>query len=103
MTYKEAINIVLSKHKNSKVTSVMDIKDEFVVAIQPKDWGPDEILLDPFYAVNKKTGKVRETSPSHDPEGFREGFKNGVVYKEGDKAEPDTKWVVERKTENPRK
>lgn len=103
MTYIEAMNIVLSKHKDSKVTSVMDIKDDFVVAIQPKDWDPEEILLNPFYAVNKKTGKVRETSPTLDPEGFREGFKSGVVYKEGDKAESDTKWTVERKAANPRK
>lgn len=96
MTYKEAMNIVLSKHKDSKVTSVMDIKDDFVVAIQPKDWDPEEILLNPFYAVNKKTGKVRETSPTLDPEGFREGFKHGVVWKEGDKTEPDMKWSVKR-------
>jgi len=86
MTYIEAMNIVLSEHKDSKVTSVMDIKDDFVVAIQPKNWNPEEILLNPYYAVNKKTGEVRETSPSYDPEGFRKGFKNGVVYKEGDKA-----------------
>lgn len=103
MTYIEAMNIVLSKHKDSKVMSVMDIKDDFVVAIQPKDWNPEEVLLNPFYAVNKKTGKVRETSPSHDPEGFREGFKNGVVYKESDKSKEDMKWTVERKTANPRK
>lgn len=103
MTYIEAMNIVLSKHKDSKVTSVMDIKDDFVVAIQPKDWNSEEVLLNPFYAVNKKTGKVRETSPSHDPEGFREGFKNGVVYKAGDKSKEDTKWTVERKTANPHK
>lgn len=108
MTYIEAMRIVLSEHKDSKVTSVMDIKDDFVVAIQPKNWDPEEILFNPFYAVNKKTGKVRETSPSLDPEGFREGFKNGVVYKEGDKIESDggnakhsddesaTKWVVHR-------
>ena len=103
MTYIEAMQIVLSKHKDSKVTSVMDIKDDFVVAIQPKDWDPEEILLNPFYAVNKKTGKVRETSPSLDPEGFREGFKHGVVYKEGNKNKADTKWTVERKTAYPRK
>ena len=96
MNYKEAMNIVLSKHKDSKVTSVMDIKDDFVVAIQPKDWNPEEILLNPFYAVNKKTGKVRETSPSFDPEGFREGFKHGVVYKEGDKDRTDSNWTVKR-------
>lgn len=103
MTYMEAMNIVLSKHRDSKVTSVMDIKDDFVVAIQPKDWDPEDILLNPFYAVNKKTGKVRETSPSLDPEGFREGFKNGVVYKEGDKSKVDMKWTVERKAANPHK
>ena len=89
MKYTEAMKIVLSKHKDSKVTSVMDIKDDFVVTIQPKDWNPEEILLNPFYAVNKKTGAVRETSPSLDPEGFREGFAHGVVYREGDKIEVD--------------
>lgn len=84
MKFKEAMDRVLSGHKDCKVTSVMEFTDKFIVAIQPNDWNPDEILLDPYFAVNKTSGKVSEWTPIMDPEGFKRALTNGVVYKEGD-------------------
>ena len=84
MTFEKAMERVLSGHKNCKVTSVMDIKDNFVVAIEPNNWNQDEILMDPFFAVNKQTGKVSEWTPIMDPEGFKQALAHGIVYKEGD-------------------
>lgn len=84
MTYKDAIKKVLSKHKDCKCTSVLDMKSAFIVSIQPKNWNQDEMLLDPYFAVDKKTGKISEWTPIMDPEGFKEAIASGVVYKEGD-------------------
>lgn len=87
MTYEEAIKKVLSKHKDCKCTSVLDMKNAFVVSIEPKNWKQDEILMDPFFAVNKKTGAVSEWTPIMDPEGFKEALASGVVFKEGESEE----------------
>lgn len=87
MTYDEAIKKVLSKHKDCKCTSVLDMKSIFVVSIQPNDWNPGEMLMDPYFSVNKKTGKISEWTPIMDPEGFKEALASGVVYKEGDSEE----------------
>ena len=43
--------------------------------------------MDPFFAVNKKTGAVSEWTPIMDPEGFKEALVSGVVYKEGESEE----------------
>lgn len=88
MTYREAIKKVLSKHKDCKCTSVLDMNNIFVVSIQPNDWNPGEMLLDPYFSVDKKTGKVSEWTPIMDPEGFKEALASGVVYKEGDSEGP---------------
>lgn len=90
MTFKEAMDRVLSGHKDCKVTMVLEFSDKFIVSIEPKDWNPEEILLDPFFAVDKKSGKVSEWTPIMDPDGFKKALKDGVVYKEGDeiKEEP---------------
>lgn len=82
MTYEEAMKKVLSKHKDCICTSVLDMKTMFVVSIQPKNWKPDEMLLDPYFSVNKKTGKVSEWTPIMDPEGFKKALASGVVYKD---------------------
>lgn len=82
MTYDEAIKNVLSKHKNCKCTSVLDMNNIFVVSIQPNDWKPGEMLLDPYFSVEKKTGKVSEWSPIMDSKGFKQALASGVVYKE---------------------
>ena len=87
MTYREAIKKVLSKHKDCKCTSVLDMKSIFVVSIQPNNWNPGEMLLDPYFSVEKKTGTVSEWTPVMDPEGFKEALASGVVYKEGDSDE----------------
>lgn len=89
MTFKEAMDRVLSGHKDCKVTMVLEFSDKFIVSIEPKDWNPEEILLDPFFAVDKKSGKVSEWNPIMDPEGFKKALKDGVVYKEGDKIEEE--------------
>ena len=89
MTFKEAMDRVLSGHKDCKVITVLEFSDKFVASIQPKDWNPDEILLDPYFSVDKKTGKVSEWSPIMDPEGFKKALKDGIVYKEGDKIEEE--------------
>lgn len=89
MTFKEAMDRVLSGHKDCKVITVLEFSDKFVVSIQPKNWNPDEIILDPYFSVDKKTGKVSEWSPIMDPEGFKKALKDGVVYKEGDKIEEE--------------
>lgn len=85
MTYEEAIKSVLSKHKGCKCTSVLDMKSKFIVSIQPNNWNPGEMLLDPYFSVDKKTGKVSEWTPIMDPEGFKNALATGVVYKEGEK------------------
>lgn len=87
MTYEEAIKKVLSKHKDCKCTSVLDMKSMFVVSIQPSKWNPNEMLLDPYFSVDKKTGKVSEWTPVMNPEGFKKALASGVVYKEGDHEE----------------
>lgn len=84
MTYEEAIKNVLSKHKDCKCTSVLDMKNAFVVSIEPKNWKQDEMLLDPYFSVDKKTGKVSEWTPIMDPEGFKQAVASGVVYTEED-------------------
>lgn len=87
MTYEEAIKSVLSKHKDCKCTSVLDMKSKFIVSIQPNNWNPGEMLLDPYFSVDKKTGKVSEWTPIMDPEGFKKALASGVVYKEDDSEE----------------
>lgn len=87
MTYEEAIKKVLSKHKDCKCTSVLDMKNAFVVSIEPKNWNQEEMLLDPYFSVDKKTGKVSEWTPIMDPEGFKEALASGVVFKEGETEE----------------
>lgn len=89
MTFKEAMDRVLSGHKDCKVITVLEFSDKFVVSIQPKNWNPDEILLDPYFSVDKKSGKVSEWNPIMDPEGFKKALKGGIVYKEGDKIEEE--------------
>lgn len=84
MTYEEAIKSVLSKHKDCKCTSVLDMKSKYIVSIQPNNWNPGEMLLDPYFSVDKKTGKVSEWTPIMDPEGFKNALATGVVYKEGE-------------------
>ena len=86
MTYQEAIKSVLSKHKDCKCTSVLDMNNIFVVSIQPNNWKQDEILLDPYFSVDKKTGKVSEWTPIMDPEGFKKALVSGVVYRENEEA-----------------
>ena len=87
MTYEEAIKKVLLKHKDCKCTSVLDMNSVFVVSIQPKKWNPGEMLLDPYFSVDKKSGKVSEWTPIMDPEGFKKALVSGVVYKEDDSEE----------------
>ena len=87
MTYEVAIKNVLSKHKGCKCTSVLDMNSMFVVSIQPKNWKPGEMLLDPYFSVDKKTGKVSEWTPIMDPEGFKKALASGVVYKEDESEE----------------
>lgn len=87
MTYEEAIKKVLLKHKDCKCTSVLDMNSIFVVSIQPKNWKSGEMLLDPYFSVDKKTGNVSEWTPIMDPEGFKKALASGVVYKEDDSEE----------------
>lgn len=87
MTYEEAIKKVLLKHKDCKCTSVLDMNSVFVVSIQPKKWNPGEMLLDPYFSVDKKSGKISEWTPIMDPEGFKKALASGVVYKEDDSEE----------------
>lgn len=87
MTYEDAIKKVLSTHKGCKCTSVLDMNNMFVVSIQPKNWNSGEMLLDPYFSVDKKTGKVSEWTPIMDPEGFKKALVSGIVYKEGDFSE----------------
>lgn len=89
MTFKEVMDRVLSGHKDCKIITVLEFSDKFVVSIQPKNWNPDEILLDPYFSVDKKSGKISEWTPIMDPDGFKKALKDGVVYKEGDKIEEE--------------
>ena len=80
ITAKEAARIVLTKHKESVVTGVYDMGDKYVVSIKPKNWDDSEILLDPFFSVDKISKKVSEFSPLFDLAKWRE-VKDKPVYK----------------------
>lgn len=78
--YKEANKLVMELHKNSKVTSTMDAGNKFIISLVPNNLKKGEFVLDGFFSVDKKTGKVNEYSPVMDTEEFKRAMKN-VVYK----------------------
>lgn len=79
ITLEEAKKKVLSAHKDSVITSIMQLKDGYLFAIKPKNWNPKEILLDPFFKVDSK-GKLTEYSPVMDTKEFGYALDH-VIYK----------------------
>lgn len=80
MNIEQAKVIIEKKHPESRVISGMDFPDKFVFSIVPKKEKDASRLMDPFFSVDKKTGKVSEFSPIMDIENFRKNIKNPVMF-----------------------
>lgn len=81
LTYEEANSLVLKRHRDCKVTSTMDAGNSFIITLRPNYFREDQIVLDGFFRVDKRTKQISEYSPVMDPEEFKKAMKN-VVYKE---------------------
>ena len=81
LTVTEAIHELLNEHKGSEVVAAFDFPDKYVFSIKPIDLPKDVVLMDPFFSVNKDTGKIEEFTPLLDLEGWRKASKNPINLK----------------------
>jgi hypothetical protein len=58
----EAINIIKKMNKRLKIVSCKDYGDDYIITAYE-----NEDDLDPFYLVNKKTGKIEPYTIAEDP------------------------------------
>lgn len=77
ITFNDATKIILGKYKDSIVTSVLDGNSYWIVALRPKKFKNGEYALDPYFKVDKKTGKISEYSTAMNPKEFKNA---AVVY-----------------------
>ncbi len=78
--YADAGKIALKGHKDSYVSYIYNAGSFWLVVLNLKNLPKGKYLLDPYFKVDKKTGKVSEYSPVKDPDEFKNALKN-VVYK----------------------
>ena len=70
--------------KNYVLDMVLDFGSAYVIAINEKGLPEDEHLTDPFYLVDKKTGKLSGFSPMMDIEKFKKEIKNPLYLRSRD-------------------
>lgn len=82
VTWDKAKEIMEKSYPDSIVNSVMDIPTGYVVNIQPKDWNPNNVVLDGFFKVDKRSGKISEYSPVIDTKEFRYALEHSVYTRQ---------------------
>lgn len=80
MNINDAAKAVLAKHKDSHATYGYDLGTFFVISIKPNNWNDDDILLDPFFAVDKRNGLISEWSPLMDMPGFKKAKETAIKF-----------------------
>lgn len=63
MVTKDQAKKLATKNNGMEAILVKDGGDKWIVAIKPIGASDDELLMDPYVAVNKKTGKVIGWNP----------------------------------------
>lgn len=75
-TVKEAAKLVLKAHPNAEVQSAHNYRGNYLFLAPDKKLGSYGDFNDPFYVVDKRTGKVRAITPLEDFDGFDEAFQS---------------------------
>lgn len=81
ITHEKAAEIVIAAYPDSIVNSVMDAKAGYIVNIQPKNWNDNDVILDGFFRVDKRTGKLSEYSPVADVDEFKYALAHPVYLR----------------------
>lgn len=81
VNFLEAKKQITSKYPNEEIIEAIDIGDKYVFTLYPKGYDKDELLMDPFYSVDKKTGLISEYSPLFGMEKFKEASKRPLYKK----------------------
>jgi hypothetical protein len=80
MTYNKAKSIIMQKFKDSNIVLAFEIDSGFVFSIRPMQWDSKDMILDAFFMVDKKHGKVSEYSPLMNSDEFKYSIKNRIIY-----------------------
>lgn len=72
MNAERAYTIIKNRFPNHKVTGCIDYKKLYVFEVIPADADlkRDFVYIDPFYAVDKETGKIVDFHPLMDIDSF---------------------------------
>lgn len=81
VTFLDAKKLITSKYQNKEITEAIDVGDKYVFTLYPKNYNKGELLLDPYYSVDKATGSVNEYSPLFGMEKFKEATKHPLYKK----------------------
>lgn len=84
MMYEEALSIVNGKVKDSVVVLAFRVKAGIVFSMRPRSWTKEQLIMDPFFLVEERTGKVKEYAPLLDLAEFKDAIVNNVLYKASD-------------------
>ncbi len=77
--YKTAKMSIKKSHPNDVITSSFETPTLYVFALKPKDIESDVVLIDPFFSIDKRTGKEKEYSPVFDLDNYKKAMKSGMI------------------------
>lgn len=78
VSYEQAKKIIISTYPDSNVIGAFKIPSGYIFSLKPKTWKNDEYVLDGFFKVSNRDGKIIEYSPVMDPEEFKTALKNRI-------------------------
>lgn len=85
VTLEQAVEIASKLYPNTYVEEMFDLGDYYVAEVLEKS--SKGLQLDPFFSVDKKTGKTKEFSPGLDLDNWSKARADGPVYKKNDDIE----------------
>lgn len=80
ITLKEAIKKVERTNPQRRVETVCEYKGDYLVSAPGKKFKTID-YSDPYFLVDKETGKIYPFSPMEDLQGFHEAMVNNNLYR----------------------
>lgn len=81
ITFEKASEIIKKAKSNSYMETGFELSDKYIFAMVPNSIKNPDNCTDPFFSVDKKTGKVSEWNITFDLEAYREAMKKPLLYK----------------------
>lgn len=87
MKQTDDINVIKSavarNMRGMVLNCVLDFGNKYVISVEKKE-SDQEMLMDPYFSVDKKTGRLSEFNPLMDIERFKKEIKNPLYLRSRD-------------------